>query len=219
MISLRKAEKRYGEGDNLIRACAGVSLEVGRGEFVVITGPSGSGKTTLLNLVGGMTFPDAGEVIVGAKNLGSLPDKEMSLFRARTMGFVFQFQSMLPTLTALENVALPLVFAGRGEEKNRAVELLGSVGLAERAEAYSHELSAGQEQRVCIARALANQPALLLCDEPTGDLDPATESVIMGLLAGSHSDGATVLMTTHNYSLRDWGSRSLRMEAGEVFED
>jgi putative ABC transport system ATP-binding protein len=194
-----------------------VTLAITAGEFVVITGPSGSGKTTLLNLIGGMTRPDAGTVRVAGQDLGGLSDAALSRLRGRSIGFVFQFSSLLTTLTAIENTRLPLMLSGRDDEA-AARALLARAGLAGRELAYAHELSAGQQRRVGLARALVTAPALLLCDEPTGDLDPETESAIMELLAAANQDGATVIITTHNQSLRSYAGRALNIEAGRVRE-
>jgi len=219
MVSLLGVGKRYGAGGRAIVAVGEVTLSVERGEFVVITGPSGSGKTTLLNLIGGMTRPDAGSVRVGGEDVLSMSDARLSRFRAGTIGFVFQLQSMLPTLSVFDNARLPQAFAGGGRDDGRVRELLAEVGLAERAGAFSDELSAGQQRRVAIARALVNRPALLLCDEPTGDLDPDTEAAIMKAMGRANQVGATVIMTTHNHALRSHATRSLRMIEGEIEED
>ncbi len=218
MIKLEQVGKSYGQGEAMIDAVREASLEVGADEFVVATGPSGSGKTTLLNLIGGMTRPDHGQVAVAGKDLAAMSDAELSRFRAKTIGFVFQFQSMLPTLNAIDNVRLPLTFAGTKDDGGRAESLLTEVGLGERMEAYSHELSAGQQRRVGIARAMINQPSLLLCDEPTGDLDPESEAVIMAMLAQAHQNGAAVLMTTHNHALRSFATRTLMVAGGQIKE-
>ena len=216
MIRLESISKYYGSGEKVIRAVDDVSLEIGKGEFVIITGPSGSGKTTLLNLVAGMSHPDCGEINVASQNLVAMSDAERSRFRARTIGFVFQFQSMLPTLNALDNVRLPCLFTGRNDDQELARFLLESVGLAERIYAKSYELSAGEQRRVCIARALINKPSLLLCDEPTGDLDLETEAVIMEMITKANKSGTTVLITTHNLRIRSYGTRSLWIKDGRI---
>jgi len=216
MIRATNLKKYYGSAENLIRAVDDASLEVSTGEFVAITGHSGSGKSTLLNLIGGMTYPDSGEINVAGRNVLALPDAELSDFRARTIGFIFQFQSMLPTLDALENVQLPLLFTRRKHGRQAALSLLGDMGLKDRIHAYSHELSAGQQRRVGIARALVNEPALLLCDEPTGDLDLETEAIIMDIINRANQNGATVLMTTHNPALCAFAVRTFTMENGRI---
>ncbi|MCP4676129.1 MAG: ABC transporter ATP-binding protein [Deltaproteobacteria bacterium] len=217
MIRLEKISKRYGEGDNVIRAAEDVTLEIEEGEIVVITGYSGSGKTTLLNLMGGMTRPLAGSIHVSGRDIFAMTEAELSRFRAETVGFVFQFATIFPTLNALDNVRLPRLFSSRGDDEARARELLMQVGLGDRTQAFHFELSEGQKRRVCIARALMNAPKILLCDEPTGDLDPDTEEVIMNMISKAHAKGATVVMTTHNPKLKSRATRNLRIESGRVF--
>jgi putative ABC transport system ATP-binding protein len=219
MVSLEGVSKSYGQGEALIRAVDSVSLDVNEGEFVILTGPSGSGKTTLLNLIGGMTRPDSGRISVGGNDIFAMSDAGLTRLRAKTIGFVFQFQSMLPALSALDNVRLPLKFAGRDDDKDAARELLAKVGLQDRETALVHQLSSGQQRRVCIARALVNKPRLLLCDEPTGDLDFNAEAAIMEMIKQANTDGATVIMTTHNWALVSYGSRSLKMGAGRLTDD
>lgn len=216
MIELKGVNKSYPRGRETIRAAAELSLTVAAGEFVVITGPSGSGKTTLLNLIGGMTRPDSGEIRVAQKNLWALSDRELSRFRASTIGFMFQCPSMLGNLSALENLRLPLYFAGKPDDETAARSLLAEVGLADRADALSHELSAGQQRRVVLARALITHPQLLLCDEPTGDLDPQTETAIMAILSRAHQNGATVLLTTHHLAPCEFAARRLVIEDGRL---
>lgn len=218
MVRLEKVSKCYGSGSNVIRAVCDVSLDVGNGELIIITGPSGSGKTTLLNLIGGMTRPDTGEIIVAGNKLLDMPDARLSGFRAHTIGFVFQFQSMLPSLDALDNVLLPTIFTRREYDKGTAESLLESVGLGDRMHACAHELSTGQQRRVGIARALINNPALLLCDEPTGDLDRETEAIILDMIVGTNRKGATVIMATHNLQLCSYANRSFTMRSGRLKE-
>ena len=191
MISLNKVSKTYTLGrDNTVAAVRGVSLEVERGEFIVITGRSGSGKTTLLNLAAGLTRPTSGEVEIDGVDVWSLPDGRQSLLRNQKIGFVFQFPSLLPSLTALENVVLPTMFGadghGRAEQHDayeQARQLMEQVGLAEKQTSYPRQLSAGQQQRVVVARALMNRPEILMADEPTSDLDEETEQEIMELFS------------------------------------
>jgi putative ABC transport system ATP-binding protein len=218
MIELASVKKSYRPGGTVIRALDAISLSVAKGEFVVITGPSGSGKTTLLNLIGGMTRPDGGAVKVAGEDLLALSDARLSRFRAETIGFIFQFPSLLPTLTARDNVLLPLTFSRRRDQAVRPEALLQEVGLGDRLDAFAHQLSAGQQRRVGIARALINEPALLLCDEPTGDLDPEAEAVIMRRLAAAHERGATVLLVTHNHALRSFATRTVSIAQGKIVE-
>ncbi len=202
----------------VVTAVRDVSLEVARGEFVVITGRSGSGKTTLLNLVGGLTRPTSGRVLFAGTDLLALGDRERSLLRNRRMGFVFQFPSLLPSLTALENVVLPITFGpGPAAAADQAAELLSLVGLADKAACYPRQLSAGQQQRVVIARSLINQPEVLLADEPTSDLDERTEREIMDLLRSVHAArGITILLVTHTRQLVSYGSRAIEMAGGTI---
>ncbi len=219
MIQLSKVNKHYGSSQNRIRATDDISLKIAAKEFVVITGPSGSGKTTLLNLIGGMTQPTSGEILVSNRDILAMADAELCLFRAETIGFVFQFPTLFPTLNVIENVHLPRRFSKKTVDEDYAMGLLQKIGLAERNEAYHFELSEGQKQRVCIARALVNKPSLLLCDEPTGDLDSDHEAVIMEMMAHANANGATVLMTTHNLALKSAASRTFHIENGRIVEN
>jgi putative ABC transport system ATP-binding protein len=200
LIQVAGVCKRYGGTDDGIVALDNASVSVERGGFALLLGPSGSGKTTLLNLIAGMAEPDAGSVHVDGKDLGRMSDAERSRLRAETIGFVFQFQSMLPAQNALQNVMLPALFASGKPDgcAERAGALLERMGLGGRKSAYAHQLSTGQQRRVCMARALMNDPALLLCDEPTGDLDNETGSMIMNVLKECNDSGKTILMVTHN---------------------
>jgi ABC-type lipoprotein export system ATPase subunit len=221
MIALNKVSKIYPMSKEVVvPAVQGVSLHVERGEFVVITGRSGSGKTTLLNLVAGLTRPTSGEVLLDNVEVWKLPDKEQSLLRNQKVGFVFQFPSLLPTLTAVENVMLPAMFGGEQDQervRERATHLLDQVGLSDKLNSFPRQLSGGQQQRVVIARALMNEPELLLADEPTSDLDEATEHEIMELFQGIHAQtGVTALLVTHSAELGRYGTRSIQMAEGEI---
>lgn len=221
MISLQNVNKTYFVGkDRQVPAVHNVSLEVEQGEFVVITGRSGSGKTTLLNLVAGLTRPTSGKVLLDGIEVWSLPDKEQSLLRNQKIGFVFQFASLLPTLTSMENVMLPAMFGEKQDGtfvKERAAYLLDQVGLSDKLHAFPRQLSGGQQQRVVIARALMNEPHLLLADEPTSDLDEMTEHEIMDQFRNIHSEtGITVLLVTHSAELGRYGTRSIQMASGEI---
>lgn len=214
MISLNEVSKHYGKGANEIRAVDDISLNIKQGEFLILIGRSGSGKTTLLNLIAGMTRPDRGRIEIAGKDILAMSDAETAHFRSAVIGFVFQFQSMISTLTALDNVMLPALFGRRAPGRDEAIAMLERVGLSEREHAYAHELSIGQQRRVGIARALFCKPSLLLCDEPTGDLDPETEQDIMGLISQANKDGATIVMATHNHDLCESSDRVLRMDRG-----
>jgi lipoprotein-releasing system ATP-binding protein len=221
MISVQNVSKIYVTKSLTVPAVHNVSLEVDPGEFVVITGRSGSGKTTLLSLVAGLTRPTSGQVLLDGVAVWSLPDKEQSLLRNEKIGFVFQFPSLLPTLTALENVMLPAMFGGKhnGGARERGAHLLEQVGLADKLRSFPRQLSGGQQQRVVIARALMNEPELLLADEPTSDLDEMTEHEILELFRGIHQQtGVTVLLVTHSAELGQYGTRSIRMAGGEIVE-
>ena len=223
MIALENVTKTFAAaGGQAVTAVRKATLRVARGEFVVITGRSGSGKTTLLNVVAGLTRPSAGEVTFDGMNLWTLPDREQSRLRNGKMGFIFQFPSLLPSLTVLENVLLPTAFGSNhdsGASTQRAGELLGTLGLGDKLSAYPRQLSAGQQQRVVIARSLVNRPALLLADEPTSNLDEQTEREILDLLREIHATtGVTILMVTHSAPLVPYGSRALQMAGGTLVE-
>jgi ABC-type lipoprotein export system ATPase subunit len=223
VISLLGIAKTYElPGGRPVEALRGVDLKIERGEFLVVTGRSGSGKTTLLNVVAGLTKPSAGDVVLDGVELWSLPDRERSLMRNRTIGFVFQFPSLLPTLTALGNVTLPLAF-GRDpvpDGRERGIELLETVGLGDRLGSYPRQLSAGEQQRAVIARALINRPGLLLADEPSSDLDEDTETEIMTLFGRIHREtGITIVMVTHARELVAYGTRHVQMSNGALHAD
>jgi ABC-type lipoprotein export system ATPase subunit len=209
--------------ENQVVAVQEVSLEIPRGEFLVITGRSGSGKTTLLNLAAALTRPTSGKVLFEGVDWWSLSDRQQSLKRNQKIGFVFQFPSLLPSLTTLENVLLATIFDhSRTYKKDytRAIELLETLGLADKLEAYPRQLSAGQQQRVVIARALLNQPELLLADEPTSDLDEQTETEIMEYFKHIHASWEiTIVLVTHSTQLVHYGTLSVQMAAGHLLKE
>ena len=218
ILDLRQVEKVYGEKENQVRALRGVSLQVGEGEFIAIVGTSGSGKSTLLNLIGGLDSPTEGSISVKGREISSLSRKELTIFRRRNIGFVFQNYSLMPVLNVYDNVALPVTF-DRGKHLNRRyIEvLLRELGIWDKRKKYPHELSGGQQQRVAIARALVNKPALLLCDEPTGNLDSATTVEVMGLLKAScRKYSQTILMVTHNEAIAQTCDRIIHIEDGQI---
>ena len=224
MILLNQVNKTYHpRGNAAVAAVKDVNLQVESGEFVVITGRSGSGKTTLLNLVAGLAQPSSGHVMLDGVDLWSLSDRAQAILRNQRMGFVFQFPSLLQSLTALENVLLPAMFAGRDGKKplrERAVQLLEEVGLADKLSFYPRQLSAGQQQRVVVARSLVNQPELLLADEPTSNLDEQSEGEIINLIQDIHTrSGVTVLLVTHAGNLVTHGSRHFKMVSGSIVSD
>jgi ABC-type lipoprotein export system ATPase subunit len=200
-----------------------LTLSVERGEFVVITGRSGSGKTTVLNLMAGLARPTAGRVEVDGDDLSQMPDRQQAAVRNWKIGFVFQFPSLLPSLTVLENVLLPMIFRGAGDDgeaTDRAVKLLAMVGLAEKAQSLPRQLSAGQQQRVVIARALINEPEILIADEPTSNLDDQTEREIMATIEKIHSlRGVTVVMVTHSRYAGTRGARILELAEGRIVNE
>jgi putative ABC transport system ATP-binding protein/lipoprotein-releasing system ATP-binding protein len=223
LIKLENVSKVYRlSKENLVDAVRGISLEVAQGEFLVITGRSGSGKTTLLNLAAGLTRPTSGQVLFDNVNLWSLPDRQQSLLRNRKIGFVFQFPSLLPALNTLENVALPTVFSNNHSKESayqQAADLLQTLGLGDKQLAYPRQLSAGQQQRVVIARSLFHQPEVLFADEPTSDLDEQTELEIMDLFQDIHSKtGVTIVLVTHSMQLVRYGTRALRMASGRFLD-
>jgi ABC-type lipoprotein export system ATPase subunit len=220
LITLQQATKTYRLRDGaFVEALRGVDLELGQGDFLVVVGRSGSGKTTLLNLLGGLARPTAGKVLVDGADFWGMSDKAQARFRNRTMGFVFQFPSLMPALTVLENTMLPSRLLGGGDDEGRvrAMELLDTVGLADRRDSLPRQLSAGQQQRVVIARALMNRPAYLLADEPSSDLDETTEAEIMSLFRRIHAEfEVAVALVTHTRAFVGSGTRAVEMDAGRL---
>jgi putative ABC transport system ATP-binding protein len=218
-VKLEQVWKTYGEGATAVHALRDASLWVDDGEFAVILGPSGSGKTTLLNLIGSIDQATAGSVVVNGVDLGTLDAAGRTGFRRSGVGFIFQFFNLIPTLTAAENVELVAALTGT-DAAARAVAVLEQVGLGERLNHFPSELSGGEQQRVAIARALAKEAPVLLCDEPTGELDVETGRVILEILRGLNRDqGKTVLVVTHNAAIGDISDRVLRLHSGEIVED
>lgn len=221
MIRVTEIHKIYQRGRNEVTALAGVSLEIQRGEFVAIMGPSGSGKSTLLHLIGGLDRPTRGEVLVDNRLISQMADDEVTLFRRAKIGFVFQFFNLLPTLTALENVTLPLMLDGRAgaDSDLRAKALLARVGLEPRRDHLPEELSGGEIQRLAIARALAFNPPILLADEPTGNLDSKSGEAILQLMRQiNREERCTVVMVTHNLEAAGHGDRIIHLKDGRVEE-
>lgn len=212
-------EKVYGVGELSVHALRGVDIELRRGEFVVVMGPSGSGKTTLLNLIGALDRPSGGRVVIEGRDLADMREGEMTELRRERVGFVFQFFNLVPTLTALENVELPMLLAGvpREDREPRARQLLTMVGLADRAGHLPDELSGGEQQRVAIARALANRPSIILADEPTGDLDTETGTEVMRILRDlAKREGVTVVAVTHDPVVSEMADRILELRDGRI---
>mgnify|MGYP000165095660 CR=1 FL=1 len=216
-VTLDAVRKTYQVGEP-VHALDGVSLEIPRGSYTAVMGPSGSGKSTLMNLIGCLDTPTEGSVVVNDQDVSAIGDRKRTTIRGEEIGFVFQTFNLMPRLTARENVALPMVFrgVGRGERRERAAEVLQSVGLGDRLEHLPNELSGGQRQRVAIARALVNDPAILLADEPTGNLDTETGAQIMGLFEDLYDRGNTILMVTHEREIAEHAERVIHLLDGEI---
>jgi len=220
-VQLSGLSKSYQEGERIHRVLDGLDAQVRRGERVAILGPSGSGKSTLLNLISGIDLPDAGEVRIGGENLTVLSEHERTLFRRRHLGFIFQFFNLLPTLTVLENLLLPVELKGvvGQADEARARELLEAVGLADREDTFPDRLSGGEQQRVAVARALVHEPTVILADEPTGNLDEDTGERVADLLeALVGSRGHTLLVVTHSRELAGRMDRILRLDHGKLVD-
>ena len=219
MMEAKDVTKHYPQGSRVVKALQGVSLRIESGEFVSIMGPSGSGKSTLMHLLGALDTPTTGEVYFQDQPLHRMSDRDLSALRRNRIGFVFQFFNLLPTLTAVENVALPLLLSGcgRGKALKPAAEGLDRVGLRERADHFPDQMSGGEMQRVAIARALVVNPEAVLCDEPTGNLDSATSKDILKLLRGLPEAGKrSVVMVTHDAEAATWGDRIIHIRDGKV---
>ena len=222
IIEAENVVKTYDAGSVAVQALRGVTLQVYRGEMVAIMGPSGCGKTTLLNCLSGLDEIDSGVIRIAGTDLASMTDKEKTAFRARKMGFVFQFYNLLPVLSAAENVELPLVVSGVGahEARERALQALGMVSLRERAQHFPAQLSGGERQRVTIARSLVNNPAIVWADEPTGDLDSKNADEIMSLLERlNREQGLTFVIVTHDIGIGRRTHRILRMADGQIVDE
>ncbi|HVJ30671.1 MAG TPA: ABC transporter ATP-binding protein [Gammaproteobacteria bacterium] len=217
IVSMKGVAKAYQRGKQRVDVLRGIDLEVERGEFLALMGPSGSGKTTLLNLIGGLDRPDRGELTVAGERLDTLSPSKLTKWRARHVGFIFQFYNLLPVLTAERNVEVPLLLTklNAAERRRNVAAALELVGLADRAKHKPGELSGGQQQRVAIARALVSDPSVLVCDEPTGDLDRETSDAILGLLQLlNRSHGKTIVMVTHDPRAAERASRRLYVDKG-----
>ncbi len=221
VIHLENITKNYKVGTQIVRALRSVSLDIYKGEYVAIMGASGSGKSTLMNIIGCLDTPTSGTYILNNKDVSRLSDNELAGIRNAEIGFVFQVFNLLPRSTALENVMLPMVYAGTGkhERKVRATSTLTEVGLADRMHHKPNELSGGQRQRVAIARALVNHPSILLADEPTGNLDSVISVEIMKLFADIHQRGNTLIMVTHEPDIAKYAHRIIKLKDGEVESD
>lgn len=220
ILEIKGLKKVYGTGEARVEALKGIDMQVERGEFVAVVGTSGSGKTTFLNIVGALDVPTEGQILVDGKELGRLTDDELTVFRRRKIGFIFQQYNLIPMLNVWENIILPLKMDGKRVDKDYLDELIKILGLEEKKKSRPDKLSGGQQQRVAIARALAIKPSLLLADEPTGNLDSRTSQDVLGLLkiTGTRFH-QTILMITHNEEIAQMADRIVRIEDGRLVKD
>ncbi|MDE6905182.1 MAG: ABC transporter ATP-binding protein [Lachnospiraceae bacterium] len=217
IVTVHQLKKYFGKGEAQVKALDGIDLSIEKGKFTAIIGASGSGKTTLLNMIGGLDTPDEGEVIVDGVNLSGLKEKELAVFRRSKVGFVYQNFNLVPTLTVKENILFPLSLAGSTPDQRFFADVMQHLRLEDRLNAYPHELSGGGQQRAAIARALIAKPAILLADEPTGNLDVKSGQNVLGLLKMSvETYHQTLIMITHNLEIAQMADRVLRMEDGRL---
>jgi putative ABC transport system ATP-binding protein len=221
VIRIEQLTRFYFVGTETVQALRGIDLTINRGEYVAIMGPSGSGKSTLMNLIGCLDTPTSGKYFLNSKNVSELSDNELAGIRNKEIGFVFQTFNLMPRYSSLENVMLPLVYAGKrkNERTERAHEVLTSVGLADRTHHKPNELSGGQRQRVAIARAMVNNPSIILADEPTGNLDSKTSYEIMRLIRDIHANGNTIILVTHEEEIALYAHRIIRLRDGLIESD
>ena len=219
VLETRDLKKYYGAGDTLVKALDGVDLQVENGEFVAIVGTSGSGKSTLLHILGGLDRPTGGSVLVDGKDIFSLKDEELTIFRRRKIGFVFQAYNLVPVLSAYENIILPIQLDGGRVDKDYVGRVIEALGLEQRLNSLPSQLSGGQQQRVAIARALAAKPAIILADEPTGNLDSKTSQDVLSLMKiTSQKFAQTMVLITHNEEIAQTADRIVRIEDGRIVE-
>lgn len=221
VINIKDIKKIYKVGNQEVRALDGVDLHIGRNEYVAIMGPSGSGKSTMMNILGCLDSPSSGQYILNGTDVSSMPDSQLAEVRNKEIGFIFQSFNLLPRYSALENVALPLIYSGdtRADRERRAEEALESVDLTDRMHHKPNELSGGQRQRVAVARALVNNPSMILADEPTGNLDTKTSVDIMKLFAKIHNKGNTIIVVTHEEDIARHAHRIIRLRDGKIESD
>jgi putative ABC transport system ATP-binding protein len=222
VIKLEDVRKTYQLGKVKLEAVRGISLEINPGAFVTIMGPSGSGKSTLLNMIGCLDVPSSGKIFLKSKDVTKMTETQLAQLRGRTIGFIFQEFNLIPNLTALENVTLPMIFQGKSEEerKRRGAELLSSLGLKNRITHQPAELSGGERQRVAIARAFANDPEVVIADEPTGNLDSTTGKMIMEVLVNFHNkEGKTIVVVTHDPNIAGYSEELVNIKDGQVVKN
>ena len=221
LIQITAIKRDFILGNEIVYVLKGIDLEINKGEYVALMGPSGSGKSTLMNLLGCLDTPTSGQYILNGKDVSQMKDDELAEIRNKEIGFVFQTFNLLPRTTALDNVALPMIYAGysKPERKLRAEEVLTQVGLSDRMDHQPNQLSGGQRQRVAIARALVNNPSIILADEPTGNLDSKTSEEIMKLFGDIHNQGNTVILVTHEEEIAAYAHRIIRLRDGLIESD
>lgn len=221
VIKLRNITRNFPLGNEVVKVLKGIDLDIERGEYVALMGPSGSGKSTLMNLLGCLDTPTAGNYELNGKDVSNMTDDELAEIRNKEIGFVFQTFNLLPRTTALENIALPMIYAGKSKKQRteRASEVLKNVGLADRMDHKPNQLSGGQRQRVAVGRALVNNPTIILADEPTGNLDSKTSDEIMNLFNQIHAAGNTVILVTHEEAIAENAHRIIRLRDGKIESD
>ncbi|MCC0693827.1 ABC transporter ATP-binding protein [Clostridioides sp. ZZV14-6387] len=217
ILETKNLKKYYGKGENIVKALDGIDISINRGEFVAIVGTSGSGKSTLLHMIGGLDRASSGEVIIESNNIFNMDDEELTIFRRRNVGFVFQNYNLVPILNVYENIVLPIELDGCKVDTKYVDEIIQVLGLTQKVDDLPNNLSGGQQQRVAIARALATKPSIILADEPTGNLDSKTEQDVLGLLKVTSSKfSQTIIMITHNEQIAQMADRIIRIEDGKV---
>lgn len=221
LIKITDIKRNFILGNEIVYVLKGINLEINKGEYVALMGPSGSGKSTLMNLLGCLDTPTSGHYILNGKDVSQMKDNELAEIRNKEIGFVFQTFNLLPRTTALDNVALPMIYAGhsKSERNTRATEVLKQVNLADRMDHQPNQLSGGQRQRVAVARALVNKPSIILADEPTGNLDSKTSVEIMKLFGDIHAQGNTVILVTHEEDIAAYAHRVIRLRDGLIESD
>ncbi|GEC72848.1 putative ABC transport system ATP-binding protein [Flavobacterium flevense] len=221
LIKISDIKRNFVLGNEIVYVLKGINLEINKGEYVALMGPSGSGKSTLMNLLGCLDTPTSGTYILNGKDVSKMKDDELAEIRNKEIGFVFQTFNLLPRTTALDNVALPMIYAGhsKSERNARATEVLQQVNLADRMDHQPNQLSGGQRQRVAVARALVNKPSIILADEPTGNLDSKTSVEIMNLFNEIHANGNTVILVTHEEEIAAYAHRIIRLRDGVIESD